>query len=83
MAVPQTRGVEFYPSALEKGVRSERAVKLAVAEMYARGISTREVAAITESLCGLVVTIAQVSRAAQALDGEPEKWRARSIGKTP
>src|ERR1700709_1992476 len=23
--VPQTRGIEFYPSALEKGVRSERA----------------------------------------------------------
>jgi len=27
--VPQARGVEFYPSALEKGVRSERALKLA------------------------------------------------------
>jgi putative transposase len=35
--VPQTRGVEFYPSALDKGVRSERALKLAVAEMYAQG----------------------------------------------
>ena len=33
--VPQARGVEFYPSALEKGVRSERALKLAVAERYA------------------------------------------------
>ena len=30
--VPQTRNVEFYPSALEKGVRSERALKLAIAE---------------------------------------------------
>ena len=34
LAVPQARGVEFYPSALEKGLRSERALKLAVAEMY-------------------------------------------------
>lgn len=34
LAVPQTRGIEFYPSALERGVRSERALKLAVAEMY-------------------------------------------------
>jgi transposase-like protein len=25
--VPQTRDVEFYPSALEKGIRSERALK--------------------------------------------------------
>ncbi len=62
--MPQTRGVEFYPSALEKGVRSERALKLAVAEMYVQGVSTRKVAAITEKLCGLEVTTAQVSRAA-------------------
>jgi transposase-like protein len=81
--VPQTRGVEFYPSALEKGVRSERALKLAVAEMYVQGVSTRKVAAITEKLCGLEVTSSQVSRAAQALDGELEKWRTRPLGETP
>jgi transposase-like protein len=81
--VPQARGVEFYPSALEKGVRSERALKLAVAEMYVQGVSTRKVAAITEQLCGLEVTSSQVSRAAQALDSELEKWRSRPIGETP
>src|SRR3954453_24262215 len=64
--VPQARGVEFYPSALEKGIRSERALKLAVAEMYVQGVSTRKVAAITEKLCGLEVTSGQVSRAAGA-----------------
>ena len=83
LAVPQTRGVEFYPSALEKGLRSERALKLAVAEMYVQGVSTRKVAAITEKLCGLEVTTAQVSRAAQALDAELEKWRGRPLGETP
>ncbi len=83
LAVPQTRGVEFYPSALEKGLRSERALKLAVAEMYVQGVSTRKVAAITEKLCGLEVTTAQVSRAAQALDEELEKWRTRPLGETP
>src|SRR5262245_652603 len=51
VAVPQARGIAFYPSALEKGVRSERALKLAVAEMYVQGVSTRKVAAITEKLC--------------------------------
>jgi transposase-like protein len=81
--VPQTRGVEFYPSALEKGVRSERALKLAVAEMYVQGVSTRKVAAITKELCGLEVTSSQVSRAAQALDDELEKWRTRPLGETP
>jgi transposase-like protein len=81
--VPQARGIEFYPSALEKGVRSERALKLAVAEMYVQGVSTRKVAAITETLCGLEVTSSQVSRAARALDAELEKWRSRPIGETP
>jgi putative transposase len=81
--VPQTRGVEFYPSALEKGVRSERALKLAVAEMYVQGVSTRKVAAITEQLCGLEVTSSQVSRAAAVLDEELRKWRDRPLGETP
>jgi putative transposase len=83
LRVPQARGVEFYPSALEKGVRSERALKLAVAEMYVQGVSTRKVAAITEKLCGLEVTSGQVSRAAEALDEELVKWRSRPIGETP
>jgi putative transposase len=81
--VPQARGIEFYPSALEKGIRSERALKLAVAEMYVQGVSTRKVAAITEKLCGLEITSGQVSRAAQALDAELEKWRSRPLGETP
>src|SRR5947209_3956475 len=71
--VPQARGVEFYPSALEKGIRSERALKLAVAEMYVQGVSTRKVAAITETPCRLEGTSAEVSRAAQALDEELQK----------
>ena len=33
-AVPQVRGSGFYPSALEKGSRSEQAMNLALAEMY-------------------------------------------------
>ena len=81
--VPQARGVEFYPSALEKGVRSERALKLAVAEMYVQGVSTRKVAAITEKLCGLEVTSGQVSRAAAALDAELKIWRDRALGEMP
>jgi len=35
LRVPQVRGdLDFYPNALEKGVRSEQALKLALAEMY-------------------------------------------------
>ena len=34
LQIPQTRNVEFYPSCLERGLRSERAINLAMAEMY-------------------------------------------------
>lgn len=43
LQIPQTRGSDFYPSCFERGMRSERALKLAVAEMYFQGISTRKV----------------------------------------
>jgi putative transposase len=81
LQVPQTRDVEFYPKSLERGVRSERALKLAVAEMYVQGVSTRKVTKITQELCGLEVTSSQVSRAAQLLDEELESWRSRPLGK--
>jgi transposase-like protein len=77
--VPQTRDSEFYPSALERGERSERAFKLAIAEMYVQGVSTRKVAKITEELCGTEVTSMQVSRAAAMLDEELEAWRNRPL----
>lgn len=80
LAVPQARGVEFYPSALERGTRSERALALAVAEMYLQGVSTRKVTAVMEQLCGLEVTSMQVSRAVAALDDELTKWRERPLG---
>ena len=41
LSVPQTRDGQFYPSALDKGLRCERALKLALAEMYVQGVSTR------------------------------------------
>lgn len=81
LQVPQTRDSQFYPSALQRGERSERALKLAIAEMYVQGVSTRKVAAITAELCGLDVSSTQVSRAAAMLDEELEAWRNRPLGK--
>jgi len=86
LRVPQVRdvsdGAVFYPQALERGSRSERALKLAVAEMYVKGVSTRRVKAITEKLCGLEVTSAQVSRVTAELDEELSAWRNRALGRT-
>lgn len=78
--VPQVREGDFYPGALEKGLRSERALTMALAEMYVQGVSTRKVKAITEQLCGASVSSSQVSRAASQLDEVLEAWRNRSLG---
>ena len=78
--VPQVREGGFYPEALEKGLRSERALRLTLAEMYVQGVSTRKVAAITEQLCGTAISSAQVSRAAALLDDTLEAWRKRPLG---
>src|SRR4029078_6246805 len=77
VAVPQVRNGESYPSSLEKGLRSERALKVAIAEMYVQGVSTRRVAAVVEKLCGTEISSTTVSRAAAELDGVLESWRTR------
>jgi transposase-like protein len=81
--VPQVREGGFYPDALEKGIRSERALTLALAEMYVQGVSTRKVAAIIEQLCGTTVSSSQVSRAAALLDETLKAWRNRPLGVFP
>ena len=78
--IPQVREGGFYPEALEKGLRSERALTMALAEMYVQGVSTRKVAAITKKLCGMRVSAAQVSRAAKQLDEVLDVWRNRPLG---
>ncbi len=79
LKIPQVRGLSFYPQSLEKGCRSEKALKLAVAEMYVMGVSTRKVSEITEQLCGTEISATQVSRVASLLDEELEKFRSRPL----
>ena len=81
--MPQVREGGFYPQSLERGTRSERALKLALAEMYVQGVSTRKVAAITEQLCGFAVSSGQVSQAAKELDATLEAWRSRPLAECP
>jgi len=80
LAVPQTRDCEFYPQSLERGLRSERALKVALAEMYVQGVSTRKVAKITEQLCGFEISSSDVSRASKSLDDQLQSWRDRPLG---
>jgi len=85
LKIPQVRGlpegsVGFYPKSLTKGIRSERALKLALAEMYIHGVSTRRVTNITKELCGIEFSSSDVSRATQLLDDEVKSWRNRKLG---
>jgi putative transposase len=77
--VPQTRDGHFYPRSLEKGLRSERALLLSLAEMYVQRVSTRRVKKIVEQLCGMEVSSSQVSRAATELDDMLDAWRNRDL----
>ena len=83
LEIPQVRGLRFYPKSLERGCRSEKALKLAIAEMYVMGVSTRKVTEITEQLCGLEISATQVSRVAGMLDEELEEFRSRELGEYP
>jgi len=80
LAVPQVRGLGFYPTSIEKGTRSEKALKLAIAQMYLEGVSTRRVQDITEKLCGYEVSSTQVSRVTKELDEQFDQFRSRPIG---
>ena len=81
--IPQVREGGFYPAALEKGMRSERALTITLAEMYVQGVSTRKVKTIIERLCGAEVSASQVSRATGELDGILQAWRERPLSKMP
>jgi len=83
LAVPQVREGGFYPQSLDRGMRSERALKLAIAEMYVQGVSTRKMARITEELCGTSVSSSEVSRATKELDVMLSEWRERPLDYCP
>ncbi|MCB1119878.1 MAG: transposase, partial [Chlamydiia bacterium] len=80
LKVPQVRDGNFYPSCLEKGEKVEQALKLVLAEAYVQGVSTRKMKELTEQLCGKEISSAQVSRFAQVLDEEVDKFKNRSLG---
>jgi putative transposase len=82
--VPKTAGHDtpFYPQSLERGRRSVRAVMLAVAEMYVKGVSTREAEMVMREFGIESLSSSQVSRAAKLLDEELEAWRTRPLGET-
>ncbi len=82
MDVPKTAGTDepFYPRSLERRIRSSRALMLAVAEIYVKGVSTSDVADILNKFGVDGLSSSQVSRASKLLDHDLEPWRNRPLG---
>ena len=79
LRVPQDRQGRFRTEVFERYQRSEKALVMAMMEMYLQGVSTRKVKAITEELCGHEFSSATVSRIVPHLDEELEKFARRRL----
>ncbi len=79
LAVPQDREGTFSTRLFARYQRNEKALVLALMEMYVEGVSTRKVKDITEALCGTSFSKSLVSSLAGSLDAELEAWRSRPL----
>lgn len=84
LMVPKDREGRFSTRLFNRYQRNEKALVLALQEMYLQGVSTRKVAEVTEALCGTSFSKSQVSSLSQELDAEISHWRRRPlIGEYP
>ena len=79
LLVPQDREGNFCTRLFSRYQRNERALCLALMEMYVEGVSNRKVKDITEELCGTSFSRSLVSQLAGSLDSELEAWRDRRL----
>lgn len=79
LLVPQDREGTFSTRLFSRYQRNEKALVLALMEMYVEGVSTRKVAEVTEALCGTSFSRSLVSRLAGDLDAELRAWRSRPL----
>lgn len=79
LLVPQDREGTFSTALFARYQRSEKALVLALMEMYLEGVSTRKVQDITEALCGTAFSKSLVSSLVGKLDAELTAWRTRRL----
>lgn len=79
LLVPQDREGTFSTRLFSRYQRNEKALCLALMEMYVEGVSTRKVKDITEQLCGISFSKSLVSSLAGRLDAELKAWRSRRL----
>ena len=79
LLVPQDREGTFSTRLFSRYQRNEKALCLALMEMYVEGVSTRKVKNVTEELCGTSFSKSLVSSLAGSLDSELAAWRDRRL----
>jgi putative transposase len=79
LLVPQDREGTFSTRLFSRYQRNEKALVLALMEMYVEGVSTRKVKDVTEALCGTSFSKSLVSQLAGDLDAELTAWRKRPL----
>jgi transposase-like protein len=79
LLVPHDREGTFSTRLFSRYQRNEKALCLALMEMYLEGVSTRKVKEITEELCGTSFSKSFVSQLASRLDSELEGWKNRQL----
>jgi putative transposase len=79
LLVPQDREGTFSTRLFSRYQRNEKALVLALMEMYVEGVSTRKVKDVTEKLCGTSFSKSLVSSLAARLDSELQAWRSRPL----
>jgi transposase-like protein len=80
LSVPQDRGGSFSTELFDRYQRSEKALISGPQQMVIKGVATRKVKKITESLCGLTFSKSQVSEIVKKLDTEIQAWLNRPLG---
>ena len=84
LLVPQDREGKFSTELFDRYQRSEKALVLALMEMYIKGISTQKVTDITEELCSTSFSSSTISNLASKLDAQIKAWKKRPLkGKYP
>jgi putative transposase len=79
LLVPQDREGTFSTRLFSRYQRNEKALVLALMQMYVEGVSTRKVKEVTEELCGTSFSKSLISSLASGLDSELEAWRNRRL----
>jgi putative transposase len=79
LRIPRRRLVPYRPSFLDQAARRTRSVDRVLRQAFLRGLSTREAGALAETLTGVPLSAASISRLVRRLDDQVTAFHRRPI----